>query len=506
MREHSRRPPRVEAPSRIRTTLLGYLALTKPRVIELLLVTTIPAMLLADRGTVDPLLILNTLVGGLLAAAGANTLNCVADADIDKMMKRTERRPLARDSVPRSHALVFGLALSVASFFWLWWTTNMLSAHLAGATIAFYVLVYTLLLKRRTSQNVVWGGAAGCMPVMIGWSAVTGTIQWPALVMFAIIFFWTPPHTWALAMRYKEDYQAAGVPMLPAVATERQVTKQILIYTWLTVLTTLALALATGWLYASVALVAGTWFLAMAHQLYAGVRRGEPVKPLRLFLQSNNYLAVVFCALAIDSALDLPTLLSRLSSHHDRRIRRCLQRDHRQLSRAGEIQHVGARTIWRNGDPPRTGGHFQGLGSHRRQCQWKCRSRSPIDHQCSHIQPRAEPGLTAKLRESGTSMWVAMVDRQARRRPRRRRHKACHSSGSSSELTMQVIDEDHYTHQVVYGAGDSPSTRDQIAYAVCPLPFRKLIDPNDRRRRVHAAIVIAGRQIGTRYVLRRCAC
>ena len=177
MREHSRRPPRRDcsgAGDRIRTTLLGYLALTKPRVIELLLVTTIPAMLLADRGTVDPLLILNTLVGGLLAAAGANTLNCVADADIDKMMKRTERRPLARATVPRSHALVFGLALSVGSFFWLWWTTNMLSAHLAGATIAFYVLVYTLLLKRRTSQNVVWGGAAGCMPVMIGWSAVTG--------------------------------------------------------------------------------------------------------------------------------------------------------------------------------------------------------------------------------------------------------------------------------------------------------------------------------------------
>src|SRR4029079_17093122 len=208
---------------------------------------------LADRRTVDPLLTLNTLVGGLLAAAGANTLNCVADADIDKVMKRTARRPLARAIVPRSQALVFGLALSVASFCWLWWTTNMLSAHLAGATIAFYVLVYTLLLKRRTSQNVVWGGAAGCMPVMIGWSAVTGTIQWPALVMFLIIFFWTPPHTWALAMRYKDDYKAAGVPMLPAVATEQQVTKQILIYTWLTVIATLALALATGWLYASVA-------------------------------------------------------------------------------------------------------------------------------------------------------------------------------------------------------------------------------------------------------------
>jgi len=249
------------------------------------------------------------LIGGMLAAGGANTLNCVADADIDKLMKRTARRPLARAAVPTGNALVFGLALSVASFFWLWWTTNLLSGLLAVGTIAFYVFVYTLLLKRRTSQNVVWGGAAGCMPVMIAWSAVTGTIGWQALVMFAIIFFWTPPHTWALAMRYKEDYKAAGVPMLPAVATERQVTTRILIYTWLTVAATLVLALAAGWLYTAVAVVAGVWFLAMAHQLDAGVRRGEPVKPLRLFLQSNNYLAVVFCALALDSALALPTLL-----------------------------------------------------------------------------------------------------------------------------------------------------------------------------------------------------
>jgi heme o synthase len=297
------------APSQVRMTVLAYLALTKPRVIELLLVTAIPAMLLAHRGSVHPVLILNTLVGGMLAAGGANTLNCVADADIDKKMKRTARRPLARDAVPTSHALVFGLVLSVASFFWLWRTTNLLSGLLGVGTIAFYVFVYTLLLKRRTSQNVVWGGAAGCMPVMIAWSAVTGTIGWPALAMFAIIFFWTPPHTWALAMRYKEDYQAAGVPMLPAVATERQVTRQILIYTWLTVAATLVLALAAGWLYTAVAVVAGVWFLAMAHQLYSGVRRGEPVKPLRLFLQSNNYLAVVFCALALDSALALPTLL-----------------------------------------------------------------------------------------------------------------------------------------------------------------------------------------------------
>src|ERR1700689_4308818 len=297
------------APSRISTTLLAYLALTKPRVIELLLVTAIPAMLLAHRGSVNPLLILNTLIGGMLAAGGADTLKRGADAGIDKKMKRTGQGPLARDPVPTSHALVFGLALSVASFVWLWWTTNLLSGLLAVGTIAFYVFVYTLLLKRRTSQNVVWGGAAGCMPVMIGWSAVTNTIGWPALAMFAIIFFWTPPHTWALAMRYKEDYKAAGVPMLPAVATERQVTRQILFYTWLTVAATLVLALAAGWLYTVVAVLAGVWFLAMAPQLYAGVRRGEAVKPLRLFLQSNNYLAVVFCALALDSALALPTLL-----------------------------------------------------------------------------------------------------------------------------------------------------------------------------------------------------
>ncbi len=300
--------PGVSAANRVRSTLLGYLALTKPRVIELLLVTTIPAMLLADRGRVDLVMIANTLFCGMLAAGGANTLNCVADADIDKVMKRTAGRPLARAAVPRSHALVFGLALSVGSFFWLWWTTNLLSAHLAAATIAFYVLVYTLLLKRRTSQNVVWGGAAGCMPVMIGWSAVTGTIGWQALAMFAIIFFWTPPHTWALAMKYKDDYRAAGVPMLPVVATEREVTRQIVIYTWLTVAATLALIPAAGWLYAAVAVLAGAWFLSLAHRLNAGVRRGEAVKPLRLFLHSNNYLAAVFCALAVDSVIPLPLL------------------------------------------------------------------------------------------------------------------------------------------------------------------------------------------------------
>ncbi|MGW6378536.1 heme o synthase [Rhodococcus sp. NPDC055112] len=293
--------------------VLAYLALTKPRVIELLLVATIPAMLLADRGNVNFPLILSTLFGGWMGAASANTLNCVVDADIDKVMKRTARRPLARLAVPTSHALVFGLVLGAGSFAWLWWATNLLAAVLIVLTIAFYVLVYTMILKRRTWQNVIWGGAAGCMPVMVGWAAVTGSISWEPIVLFLVIFFWTPPHTWALAMRYKEDYKAAGVPMLPVIATEERVTKQILVYTWLTVLTTLALVPAAGVVYAAITLVAGAWFLLMAHQLYAGVRRGEPVKPLRLFLQSNNYLAVVFCGLAVDSVLGMDTIGSFFS-------------------------------------------------------------------------------------------------------------------------------------------------------------------------------------------------
>jgi heme o synthase len=293
---------------RVRTTLSDYLALTKPRTIHLV-VGAIPAMLLADRGVVAPLPIIDTLTGAILMTAGANTLNCVADADIDKLMKRTADRPLARAAISTRHALVFGLALSVGAFLWLWLTANLLAALLAVATIAFYVLVYTLLIKRRTSKNVVWGGAANGMPVLIGWSAVTGTIGWQALVMFAIIFFWTPPHSWALAMRRTEDCRAAGVPMLPAVASECHVAKRILGYTWLTVLTTLLLALAAGWLYAAVALLAGSWVLAMAYQLQARVRRGDSAEPLTLFQRSNNYLSAVFCALAVDSALAQPTLL-----------------------------------------------------------------------------------------------------------------------------------------------------------------------------------------------------
>jgi protoheme IX farnesyltransferase len=296
----------VSTRDRVTTTLFDYVALTKPRTIHLV-VGAIPAMLLADRGVVAPLLIINTLTGAILMTAGANTLNCVADADIDKLMKRTAGRPLARAAVSTRYALMFGLALSVGSVVWLWGTTNLLTGLLALATIAFYVLVYTLLIKRRTSHNVVWGGAANAMPVMIGWAAVADTIGWQALVMFAIIFFWTPPHSWALAMRHSEDYRAAGVPMLTVVATERHVVTQILVYTWLTAFATLLLALATGWLCDAVAVLAAAWLLVTVHRLYAWVHRGEPVEPSRLFQRCNIYLAAVFCALTVDSLLALPS-------------------------------------------------------------------------------------------------------------------------------------------------------------------------------------------------------
>jgi protoheme IX farnesyltransferase len=292
----------------VRDVVGAYAALAKPRVIELLLVTTIPAMFLAGRGIPSPLLVLATLVGGTMAAGSANALNCVIDADIDKVMNRTKRRPLVKDSVSRRSALIFGLTLGALSFVVLFFTVNLLSAILAVTTILFYIFVYTLVLKRRTSQNVIWGGAAGCMPVVIGWSAVTGTVQWPAFVMFGVIFFWTPPHTWALGMKYRDDYERAGVPMLPVVATAEHVAKQIVIYSWVMVAWTLLLLPVTSWLYAAFAVLAGGWFLFYAHSLNAAVRRGEETNPMALFHRSNTYLMIVFVALAADSAIGLPTL------------------------------------------------------------------------------------------------------------------------------------------------------------------------------------------------------
>ncbi|MGK2316053.1 heme o synthase [Gordonia rhizosphera] len=296
--------------SRARATVLAYIALTKPRVIELLLVATIPVMLQADRGHVDLALIAFTLLGGWLGAGSANTLNMVVDADIDQKMKRTARRPLARHAVSTRSALVFGIALWLGSFAVLWWAANLLSALLVTATIAFYVGVYTMILKRRTWQNVVWGGAAGCMPTLVGWAAVTGSLGWQPIVLFLVIFFWTPPHTWALAMRYKEDYRAAGVPMLPVIATEERVTRQMMLYTWVTVLCSLVLIAATSWIYAAVAVVAGGWFGSRVHKLYRETKAGAEVAPLKIFLQSNEYLAILFCGLAIDAVVNLPLITS----------------------------------------------------------------------------------------------------------------------------------------------------------------------------------------------------
>lgn len=296
------------APSSSRSVLGAYLALTKPRIIELLLVTTIPAMFLAERGIPSPWLVLVTLVGGTMAAASANVLNCVADSDIDAVMERTKKRPLARYEVPRRNAVVFGVLLGIASFAVLWAGANLLAASLAFAAILFYVFVYTLLLKRRTAQNIVWGGAAGCMPVLVGWAAVTGTVEWPALVLFGVVFLWTPPHFWSLAMKYREDYVRAGVPMLPAVATERQVSLRILLYSWATVLCTLLLLPVTSWLYVGLAVLFGAVLLVIAQQLHSAVRNNRPYSPMKLFHYSNSYLALVFVAVAVDAAIGLPVL------------------------------------------------------------------------------------------------------------------------------------------------------------------------------------------------------
>lgn len=308
-------PTPGSAASRVRATLLAYIALTKPRVIELLLVSTIPVMLQAHRGHVDIALILITVIGGWMGAASANSLNMVADADIDQKMKRTQKRPLARHAVPVRNALVFGILLAVASFLVLYYGTGgkWLPPVLVMITIAFYVFVYTLILKRRTWQNVIWGGAAGCMPALVGWAAVTGTLSWQPVVLFLVVFFWTPPHTWALAMRYREDYRAAGVPMLPVIASDERVTRQMLIYTWLTVVTSFFLIPVTSWIYTAVAVLSGAWFIWCVTKLYRETRRGVEVKPLKIFLQSNEYLALLFCGLAVDAVLNLPTIASYFS-------------------------------------------------------------------------------------------------------------------------------------------------------------------------------------------------
>ncbi len=293
-----------------RRTVAAYVALTKPRIIELLLVTTVPTMFLAARGVPSWWLVVATLIGGTLSAGAANTFNMIYDRDIDAHMGRTANRPLVTGEVTPRAALVFAAALTVVSTAWFAWQVNLISAALSLGAILLYAVGYTMILKRRTAQNIVWGGAAGCMPVLIGWSAVTGTVGWPAVVLFLIIFFWTPPHYWPLSMRFKEDYAQAGVPMLPVVETNVVVGRQIVAYSWVMVAVSLVLVpvASMGWLYAVSAVVVGGVFLAEAHRLLRAARAGASMavlKPMRLFHFSITYVTVLFLAVALDPLLHL---------------------------------------------------------------------------------------------------------------------------------------------------------------------------------------------------------
>ena len=296
--------PSVPVNSFVMSKLRAYVALTKPRVIELLLVTTVPAMILANapHGFPNLLLIINVLIGGTLSAGSANAFNCYIDADIDKIMGRTKNRPLVTGELTKTEALVFAYVSGLASCLYLWWTAGLLAATLSLSAILFYVLIYTLLLKRKTPQNIVWGGAAGAMPVLIGWAAVTQELSVAAWLLFLIIFLWTPPHYWPLSMKYRDDYEAAGVPMLPVVRNPRVVGAQILLYTWAMVASTLLLIPAAhlGVIYSATAAAFGIWFTIEATILYRESQRGIPNSPMRLFHGSISYLTVLFLAVAVD--------------------------------------------------------------------------------------------------------------------------------------------------------------------------------------------------------------
>lgn len=288
-----------------RRSVVAYLALTKPRVIELLLITTVPVMFLAQGGVPDLGLVVATLVGGSLAAGSANAFNMYLDRDIDRVMNRTRKRPLVTGELRDREALGFAWILGAVSIVWLLATTNPLAAGLALSAILFYVFVYTLVLKRRTEQNIVWGGIAGCFPVLIGWSAVTGSLDWAPVILFLVIFLWTPPHYWPLSMKYRADYAAVGVPMLSVVREQAVVSVQVVLYAWATVAMSLMLVpVATmGALYTSMALLAGGWFVIESHRLYARAASGAETAPMRVFHTSNTYLTLLFVAIAIDPLL-----------------------------------------------------------------------------------------------------------------------------------------------------------------------------------------------------------
>ncbi len=283
----------------------AYFELTKPRVIELLLVSTVPTMILAQRGIPDLWLMVATVVGGALSAGSANSFNCYIDADIDKIMGRTNGRPLVTGELTKTEAYIFAWILGISSVVWLAVLVNPLAAMLSLAAILFYVFIYTLLLKRRTPQNIVWGGAAGSMPVLIGWAAVTNDLAPAAWVLFLIIFLWTPPHYWPLSLRYKQDYTDAGVPMLPVVRNNKTVGVQIILYAWALVASTLLLIPvgSMGVIYTLTALITGVWFIIESYRLYRQSIVGEITNPMRLFHGSISYLTLLFVAIAIDPLL-----------------------------------------------------------------------------------------------------------------------------------------------------------------------------------------------------------
>lgn len=283
----------------------AYFELTKPRVIELLLVSTVPTMILAQRGIPDLWLMVATVVGGALSAGSANSFNCYIDADIDKIMGRTKGRPLVTGELSKTEAYIFAWILGISSVVWLAVLVNPLAAMLSLAAILFYVFIYTLLLKRRTPQNIVWGGAAGSMPVLIGWAAVTNDLAPAAWVLFLIIFLWTPPHYWPLSLRYKQDYTDAGVPMLPVVRNNKTVGVQIILYAWALVASTLLLIPvgSMGLIYTLTALITGIWFIVESYRLYRQAIVGEITNPMRLFHGSISYLTLLFVAIAIDPLL-----------------------------------------------------------------------------------------------------------------------------------------------------------------------------------------------------------
>lgn len=282
----------------------AYLHLTKPQVIELLLVTTAPTMMFAAGGMPNLWLILNTMVGGAMAAGASGAFNCYIDRDADRKMKRTEKRPLVTGELTDKEALVFAWILAVVSIVYLWFLVNPLASLLGVIAILLYVVFYSLILKRRTTQNIVWGGLAGCMPVFIAWAAVQNTISWAAVVLFLVIFLWTPPHYWPLSMKYAEDYQRAGIPMLGAIASAKSVSVQVVLYAWAMIVCSLLLIPlgGAGWVYTLTAVLAGVWFLYHCHKLHklALAEKATSRTAMTVFHGSITYLTVLFIALAID--------------------------------------------------------------------------------------------------------------------------------------------------------------------------------------------------------------